>query len=171
MSDGGSRIAPGCVVRRARALPVHALSVLLVLVAAAACRTWQPTALSPERLIATERPERVRVTVPGGATVTLRNPIVVNDSIVASVAPDPGAPFATARPGVPTAAVEGLEVSRLSRARTIAMGVGIVAISLGWARFAGGNNSGEPPVDPPLEKDGFRPRESGGLRIVWRFPW
>ena len=127
--------------------------------------------MTPERLIATERPERVRVTVPGGATVTLRNPIVVNDSIVASVAPGPQGPFATARPGVPTVAVEGLEVSRLSRARTIAMGVGIVAISFGWARFAGANNSGEPPVDPPLEKDGFRPRESGGLQITWRFPW
>ena len=162
---------PGCVARRTRALAPQALWVLLVLGTASACRTWQPTTLSPERLIATERPERVRVTVPGGATVTLRNPIVVNDSIVASVAPDPGAPFASARPGVPTAAVEGLEVSRLSRARTIALGVGIVAMSFGWARFAGSNSSGEPPVDPPLEKDGFVPRESGGFHIVWRFPW
>ena len=102
--------------------------------------------------------------------MTLRNPVLVNDSLVAAVAPNPGAPFATARPGVPTAAVEGVEVARLSRARTIALGVGIVAISLGWAQFAGSNNSGEPQVDPPLEKDGFRPGETGGFRIVWRFP-
>ena len=171
MNERKPAVWPGCVARRARALAVQAVWVLLVLAATSACRTWQPTTMTPERLIATERPERVRVTVPGGATVTLRNPIVVNDSIVASVVPDAQGPFATARPGVPTAAVEGLEVSRLSRARTIAMGVGIVAISFGWARFAGSNNSGEPPVDPPLEKDGFRPREPGGLRIIWRFPW
>ncbi|MDE2754707.1 MAG: hypothetical protein OXI83_19225 [Gemmatimonadota bacterium] len=162
---------PGCVARRTRALPVHLLCTVLILGVASACRTWQPATMSPERLIATERPERVRVTVPGGATVTLRNPIVVNDSIVAAVAPDPGGPFATARPGVPTAAVEGLEVSRFSRARTVAMGVGIVAMAFGWARFAGSNSSGEPPVDPPLEKDGFRPHASGGFRIIWRFPW
>ena len=103
--------------------------------------------------------------------MTLRNPILVNDSIVAAVAPDPGTPFATARPGVPADAVEGVEVSQLSRGRTIALGLGIVAISFGWTRFSSGNNSGEPPVDPPLEKDGFRPFESGGFRIVWRWPW
>ena len=163
--------ARGGIFRRGLPRFPHLLLLLIPAVSLSACRTWQPTTMSPERLVATERPERVRVTVPGGATVTLRNPIVVNDSIVAAVAPDPGAPFATARPGVPTAAVEGLEVSRLSRARTIAMGVGIVAMSFGWARFAGSNNSGEPPLDPPLDKEGFRPRESGGFRIVWRFPW
>ncbi len=144
--------------------------MVLILGAASACRTWQPTSLSPERLIATERPERVRVTVPGGATVTLRNPVVVNDSLVAGTAPDPRAPFATARPGVPTAAVEGLEVSRLSRARSIALGVGIVAMSLGWASFASSNSSGELPVDPPLEKDMAPPGQSAAFRIVWRFP-
>jgi hypothetical protein len=69
------------------------------------------------------------------------------------------------------AAVEGVEVSQLSRGRTIALGIGIVAISLAWTRFASGNNSGQPPVDPPLEKDGFRPFEPGGVRIVWRVPW
>lgn len=126
--------------------------------------------MSLEQLIE-ERPERVRVTVPGGAQMTLRNPILVNDSIVAAVGPDPGTPFATARPGVPTDAVEGVEVTRLSRGRTIALGLGIVAISFAWTRFASGNNSGQPPVDPPLEKDGFRPFESGGVRIVWRLPW
>lgn len=134
------------------------------------CRTWQPVTMSLEQVI-DERPERVRVTVPGGAQMTLRNPILVNDSIVAAVAPDPGTPFATARPGVPADAVEGVEVSQLSRGRTIALGLGIVAISFGWTRFSSGNNSGEPPVDPPLEKDGFRPLESGGVRIVWRWPW
>ena len=118
-----------------------------------------------------ERPERVRVTVPGGSQMTLRNPILVNDSLVAAVAPNPGTPFATARPGVPANAVEGVEVSQLSRGRTIALGIGIVAISFAWTRFASGNNSGQPPVDPPLEKDGFRPLESGGVRMVWRFPW
>ena len=138
---------------------------------ASACRTWQPTTTSLEELIAAERPERVRVTVPGGARMTLRNPILVNDSLVAGVASDPGAPFATARPGLPASAVEAVEVAQLDKGRTIALGVGIVAAALGWASFASGNSSGEPPVDPPLEKSGLRPRESGGIRIVWRFPW
>ena len=151
--------------RLTRLLPLLALAA-----SATACRTWQPTTLSLEQLIAEQRPERVRVTVPGGAQITLRNPILANDSLVAAVAPDPGVPFATARPGVPAQAVEGIEVAQLSRGRTIALGVGIVAISLGWARFASDNNSGEPQVDPPLEKDGFRPGETGGFRIVWRFP-
>jgi len=127
--------------------------------------------MSLEELIAGERPERVRVTVPGGAQMTLRNPVLVNDSLVAAVAPDPAAPFAAARPGLPASAVEGVEVAHLNKGRTIALGVGIVAMALGWARFASDSSSGEPPIDPPLEKEGFRPRESGGIRIVWRFPW
>lgn len=76
-----------------------------------------------------------------------------------------------ARPGLPASAVEGVEVAHLNKGRTIALGVGIVAMALGWARFASDSSSGEPPIDPPLEKEGFRPRESGGIRIVWRFPW
>ncbi len=147
------------------------VSLLVVATSATACRTWQPATTSLEELIAEERPERVRVTVPGGTQMTLRNPILVNDSLVAGVAPDPAAPFATARPGLPASAVEGVEVAQLNRGRTIALGVGIVAMALGWARFASDNNSGEPPEDPTLEKDGFRPGETGGFRIVWRFPW
>ena len=169
MSDKKSAVRRGCAPVRARALTVHALSVLVFVGTATACRTWQPTSLSPERLIAEERPERVRVTVPGGAQVTLRNPIVVNDSIVAAVAQDPGAPFATARPGVPAASVEGLEVARLSKPRTIALGLGIVAASLGWARIASDTNAGEPPPVDPLPK-GLRPRLWDGIRIVWRIP-
>ncbi len=141
--------------------------MLLLLGTAAACRTWQPSTLGPERLIAEERPERVRVTVSGGTQVTLRNPIVVNDSIVAATAPDPRAPFAAPRPGVLSADVEALEVARLSRARTIALGLGIAAASLGWARIASETSSGEPPPVDPLPK-GLLPRLSDGIRIVWR---
>ena len=144
--------------------------MLAVLGAATSCRTWQPSTLSPERLIAEQRPERVRVTVPGGTQMTLRNPIVVNDSIVAAVAPDPGASFAAARPGVPAASVEAIEVARFSRARTIALGVGIVAMSVGWARIAGQTSSGEPPPVEPVPK-GLLPRVWDGLQVAWRWAW
>lgn len=164
------RTQPGARGGRLRRGLPRVLGLLAVAAYMSGCRTWQPVTVSLEQLI-DERPERVRVTVPGGSQMTLRNPILVNDSIVAAVAPDAGTPFATARTGVPADAVEGVEVSQLSRGRTIALGIGIVAISLGWTRFASGNNSGQPPVDPPIEKDGFRPFEPGGVRIVWRLPW
>ena len=153
-----------------------ALAVVLA-GSAGACRTWQPVVTDPVQMIAEERPERVRVTVPGGAMVTLRNPMVVNDSIVAAVAPDPGAIVAPPRLGVPAASVEAVEVAHFSRSRTIALGVGIVALSLGWAQVASGSNSGEPPVvDPEPKGVAARPgeltQEPGRVRLVLlRWGW
>ncbi len=143
------------------------MTALAIVATAGACRTWQPTTLSPDRVIAEERPERIRVTVPGGGQMTLRNPLFVNDSIVAAIAPNPQSPFAVARPGVPITAVEGLEIARFSRARTIALGLGIAALSIGWARIAGSSNAGEPPPIDPVPK-GILPRASDGIGFVWR---
>ena len=46
-----------------------------------ACQSWRPTYVSPESLIPVERPSSVRATLRSGATVTLENPTMRNDSI------------------------------------------------------------------------------------------
>ena len=167
-----------------RAPGVGLLGVALVCaVVQAGCHTWQSVATgSPVDMIVAERPERVRLTVAGGATVTLDNPIVANDSIVSLAAPAANASFAVPRPGVPALIVEGVEVARFSRARTIALGAAIVAVSLGWARLASASNSGLPPNEEPEPKGIGRaealaawpggPMPPDRTRVVlWRLSW
>ncbi len=54
----------------------------LLLVLVTACYTWRPTTVSPQTLIATEQPSSVRVTLTGGAVVTLQSPTMRSDSII-----------------------------------------------------------------------------------------
>lgn len=53
----------------------------LLLVLITACQSWRPTYVSPQSLIPVERPSSVRATLRSGATVTLENPTMRNDSI------------------------------------------------------------------------------------------
>ena len=62
-------------------LPRRVTAALLV-VLLTACHSWRPTAAGPHRLIATEQPSSVRVTLTGGEVVTLQSPTMRSDSII-----------------------------------------------------------------------------------------
>ncbi len=62
-------------------LPRRVTAALLV-VLLTACHSWRPTAAGPQRLIATEQPSSVRVTLTGGEVVTLQSPTMRSDSII-----------------------------------------------------------------------------------------
>lgn len=97
--------------------------------------------------------------------MTLKNPLIINDSIVSSVAPAPGAAFSAPRLGVLSGDVRSLEVARFSPVRTIALIATIAAVSVGWARAAGGSRGGST-VEPGLPK-GLALLHWGGLQLVW----
>ena len=132
----------------------------------AGCKTWQPTSLSPERLIAEQRPASVRVTVDGGATLTLRNPTLVNDSLVSLEASPAGLAFAPPRIGVVADHVRSVEVPRFSAPRTIGLAAAIGVAAITWARVAGASAGGSLPPGGELPKNPLGLR--GALRLAWR---
>jgi hypothetical protein len=122
------------------------------LLVAVGCKTWEPAPTTLESLIAEAPPPSVRVTTADGSRVTLRNPLVVNDSIVSAVAPPPGAVVVPPRAGVAERDVNFVEVPRLSVGRTVALGAAIAGASILWATVQGAGGGGEPRPDP-LPKD------------------
>ena len=56
----------------------------LLLVLLTACQSWQPTTVSPQGWTPEERPSSVRATLTGGEVITVRDPIMRNDSIVSA---------------------------------------------------------------------------------------
>ncbi len=64
----------------------HRRAISLTLIAAmlgqtVACATWQRQEVSPQRVIAEERPDKVRVTLTDGSQVELADPVVVGDTL------------------------------------------------------------------------------------------
>jgi hypothetical protein len=94
---------------------------VLLLVLLTACRSWQPTTVSPQRLITEDQPSSVRVTLMNGETVIVENATVRNDSIVAST-----------DAGVAAAAlgdVRLLEVRQFSIGKTVGLGVLLAGVA------------------------------------------
>lgn len=136
----------------------------------AGCKTWQTTSMSPSRLIEEQRPASVRVTTDGGATVTLSNPMIVADSIVASEAPPPGLAFIPPRVGVVSDDVRTLEVARFSAPRTLGLAAVVALAAATWATLASQSAGGSTPPGGDLPKDPFVGLSSA-LRVAWRiFP-
>lgn len=125
---------------------------LLLLLATTACKTWEPSSADVRTVLADERPSSVRVISRDGRQMTLKNPLLVNDSLVSGTAPSPGMVVVPPRPGVLAHEVSTLEVARFSAKRSVALAAGILAASVGWARIqAAGSGSEERPG--PLPKD------------------
>lgn len=123
------------------------LIAALLLVLLTGCQTWQPAMVAPRDLISEEAPSSVRVTKTGGDVVTIKDPIIRNDSIVSA---EVG--LGTVGIGVATADINALEVRRLNTGRTLAF-VGVaVAIALGWTRAVTGSSGGTDPGPGPLPK-------------------
>ena len=134
---------------------------LVVLVSLTGCKTWQPVEASPAPWIAQERPPEVRVTTASGARMTLRSPVVANDSIVSPVE----GPLVLPRRGVALADLRALEVAHFSAIKSAALATGILAASITWATTASQNKGGVENPEPPPPK--LQPR----FGIIWRiFP-
>ena len=121
----------------------------LLLVLLTACYSWQPTTVSPQRLIAEDQPSSVRVTLTNGETVTIENPTVRNDSIVALTG------GVTGFVGVASRDVRLLEVQRSDSGKTIgavvltAVGAAVVlrgARASGFSRGGTAGRSGNGPL-------------------------
>ncbi len=153
MNTGGSR---GRAIATA---PILALALI------SGCKTWQPVMEAPENWIARESPPEVRLTAATGARVTIRRPVVVNDSIVSASAQVAVGPFAPPRPGVLASDVEELEVPRFDPVKTAFLGAGFLAVSITWARTASSRGGGREIPEGPL------PKLAPGLTLMWRvFP-
>lgn len=150
MNAGGFRA-------RARATgPILALALL------SGCKSWQPVVEAPASWIAREGPDEVRLTAATGAQVTIRSPIVANDSIVSASDPEPVGPFAPPRPGVPVRDVQGIEVPVFDAVKTAGLGAAFLAVSITWARTASRTGGGQQPPEEHVPK--FAP----GLTLIWR---
>ena len=124
--------------RRMRSRVPVAVFVLLGL---PACTTWRASAEGPAALIPREVPEEVRLTTYDGAIVTIRAPIVRNDSIVSSEAGEPALALSEVRQ---------IEVRQFDGARTVGLVAGGVAGAALWtAALAGSGGAGEGPDDVP----------------------
>lgn len=86
------------------------LTLLMLAVPLAGCRTWQPAEASPESLFRPTPPERVRVTRTDGVQLTLERPELRAGAIVATAAPG----------AVLIENVRLLEVRRVDVLRTVA---------------------------------------------------
>ncbi|HIF07834.1 MAG TPA: hypothetical protein EYQ64_13055 [Gemmatimonadetes bacterium] len=126
------------------------LLVLLV-----GCHTWQPTTVSPRAFASEERPASVRLTLADGRTLTLKNPVMRNDSIVSIVSTGASEDrrFSPSEVvGVAMGDIDSMEVQRFSRAKTIGFVVVAVLIAVGWAGVATGNSGGAEPEDGDTSK-------------------
>jgi len=105
---------------------LRALSLMLLLPAAAGCQSWRIEQLAPEQAVAREQPRRIRITKPGGATLVVLSPTVAGDTLRGRSESD-GAAIA-----VPVGDILQLETpqSNLTTSTLVAagLGAGLVAI-------------------------------------------
>ncbi len=149
--------------RDSRPLQKRGGVALALALSLAGCKSWHPVpAQVPERWIARETPPAVRLTAVTGTRVTIRNPIVVADSIVSASAPVAVGPFAPPRPGVLASDVHELEIARFDPVKTALLGAGFAAVSISWARTVGRHGGGKQIPEPPVLK------LAPGLRFMWR---
>ena len=150
MNTGGSRANAITI------LPVVALVLL------SGCKSWQPVMDTPEGWIARESPLEVRLTAVTGDQVTIRRPMVVNDSIVSATARVAVGPFAPPRRGVRLSDVHGFEVPRFDPVKTAGLAAGFLAVSISWARTVGRTGGGQDIPEPPVNK------LAPGFRLMWK---
>ena len=141
---------------------VFSTAAILALVVLSGCKSWQPVMETPASWIARESPPEVRLTAATGDQVTIRRPIVVNDSIVSASARVAVGPFAPPRRGVRLSDVHGFEVPQFDPVKTAGLAAGFLAVSISWARTVGKTGGGQETPEPPLDK--FAP----GFRLMWR---
>lgn len=123
---------------------------LAVILSLGGCKTWQSTAEDPRQVLVDHRPRAVRVTDQDGTTITVRRPVIRNDSIVTSETDAFGAPLQ--EPGIPYAEVNAMAFEQFSAARTGVMAAVIIGIAVGWTQVVGDSSGGNSEPNPPLPK-------------------
>ena len=133
-------------------LRIRLLALAALTVALAGCKTWQPSQVSPQRLIGELDPPSVRITTFDGSVVTLRHPLMANDSIVSTEGSARATAFTRPRPGVAFADVRSVEVPRFSPARTVGLAAVLIGLGVAWTRTLGDSEGGSTEPTPPLPK-------------------
>jgi hypothetical protein len=91
-----------------------------------ACTTWHiQQGVSPQQLIAAQKPEKVRVTMPDRSSLILNSPSVSNDSLVGTL--DDGAYARVAVSDVTQVATRKLDAGRTG---AVVIGVGLLAAAI-----------------------------------------
>lgn len=127
--------------------PIAALLLALL----TGCQVWQPAIADPATLIPVERPRSVRVTLLDGAMLTVRDPIMRNDSIV---------PTETGGAAVAASDIRLFEVQRFSAKKTIVFIIAGVVLAATWTRaVVKGGGGGGPEPDPEVK---LTPPSGGG---------
>jgi hypothetical protein len=95
------------------------------------CTTWKSPRLAPEQVIASNRPDHVRVLQPSGAQLELWHPRISNDSLVGRLAPADS----TRLGGLPLADIKHLQVRGVSAGKTVLLiaGAGVAVLLVGAA--------------------------------------
>ena len=138
------------------ASPSRRFVAALLLVLLVGCQTWEPTTVSPRIVVSEEHPSSVRLTLTDGQTLTLKNPIMRNDSIV-SIASNgvsqasPASQFGAIEvAGAGEGDIESMEVQRFSRVKTVGFIIAALVIATAWVGAAtqGSGGSEQTEVDP-----------------------
>jgi hypothetical protein len=96
---------------------MRTLTTLFVASVLNGCTSWHTQLLSPQQVIDTKQPDRVRVTLPDGARIVLRGPRVAADSLVGLADHHPMA--------VPIGNIARVETRQFSAGKTIALTLAI----------------------------------------------
>ncbi len=132
--------------------PARRSIAALLLALLAGCQSWHATTVNPRTLLPEEQPSYVRLTLTDGTIVTIKNPIVRNDSIVSAEAAEAAQLGGLRSESVALGDVQSVEVERFSTAKTIGLAVVIVGGIFGWARSVGTAGGGGEPGSGPLPK-------------------
>jgi len=124
------------------------LVAALLLLVTTACQTWVPSTMSPGNLLSSEAPSSIRITRTDGDVVTIKDPVMRNDSIVS------GAEDVPVVVGLLTGEASSVEVRRFNPGKTLLFAAAAIAIAVGWTAVATGSGGGTDPGPGPLPKIG-----------------
>lgn len=144
------------------------LALSLTLLLLGGCKSWHPVPGDPAQVLTDQRPATVRVTDASGRLVTVRHPVVRNDSIVTSDTDVMGQPLRAE--GVAGTEVGQVSVQRFSPVRTVLFAAAIVVAGVSWVKVNGDGDRGTTPPTPGPPK-GFALSLSSALGMVtglWR---
>ena len=117
-----------------RPLPVRLLSLILILTQLGGCVSWHTQHGATEQRLARRAPDRVRVTV-ADTHLVVWQPRIANDSLMGTAVRPHGGPREDVPVAVSLGEVQRVETLGFNSGRTIALGLGSLAVVAGMAVF------------------------------------